>query len=164
MPRSHWKGVISFGLVSIPVILSPIEKKEAEISFHQIDKKDNSRIKYQRININTGKVVPWERITRAYEYDEETNIPVPDPVLKQVAGDNARTIAIDSFIDKDELSIITITNCYYLVPGKGGDKGYVILREALEQTNKIGIAKVIISTKEYLSLCCRIKMRLLCAC
>jgi DNA end-binding protein Ku len=151
MPRSNWKGFISFGLVSIPISLYPAQNKTADISFHQVDKRDNARIKYQRVNVNTGKVVPWERITRAYEYDEETNIPVPDDVLKRVAGDSARTIAIETFIDRDSLDAITITNSYYLTPGKGGDKGYVILREALEETNKIGIAKVIISTKEYLA-------------
>ena len=151
MPRSNWKGVISFGLVSIPIVLYPLEKKEAEITFHQIDKRDNARIKYQRINSDTGKVVPWERITRAYEYDEDTNIPVPDDVLQRVAGDKARTIAIETFIHHDELNSIIIMNSYYLVPGKGGDKGYVILREALKNTKTIGIAKVIISTKEYLA-------------
>lgn len=151
MLRSHWKGMISFGLVSIPIVLYPVEKKEAQISFHQIDKRDNSRIKYQRINSSTGKVVPWEQVTRAYEYDEDTNIPVPDEVLQRVAGDKARTIAIESFIHQDELNNLNIINSYYLAPGKGGDKGYVILREALKSTKEIGIAKVIISTKEYLA-------------
>lgn len=151
MPRSNWKGVISFGLVSIPIFLFPSENKEADISFHQIDKRDNARIKYQRVNSNTGKIVPWEQITRGYEYDKETTIPVPDDVLNKVAGENARTVDIKTFVDKKELNILTIDRNYYAVPNKGGDKGYVILRDALRQANKIGIAKVIISTKEYLA-------------
>lgn len=151
MPRSNWKGVISFGLVSIPIVLYPSENKGADISFHQIDKRDNARIKYQRVNSNTGKIVPWEEITRGYEYDKETTIPVPDEVLKKVAGENARTIEIQTFVDKKELNFLTIANNYYIVPDKRGDKGYVILREALRETNKIGIAKVIISTKEYIA-------------
>lgn len=152
MPRSNWKGNISFGLVSIPIILYTVENKKADISFHQIDKRDNSRIKYQRINVNTGKNVPWEDITRGYEYDKETTIPVPDKVLKKVAGEHSRTIDIQNFIEKNQLNIFSIERNYYILPDEKGKgvKGYVILRDALEDLHKIGIAKVIISTKEYL--------------
>lgn len=153
MPRSNWKGHISFGLVSIPILLYTVINKKADISFHQIDKRNNARIKFQRINVDTGKIVPWEDITRGYEYDKETIIPVPDEVLEKVAGDNARTIDIQMFINKSEFDILSIDKNYYIVPDeKGkGNKGYVILRESLKDTNKIGIAKVIISTKEYLA-------------
>ncbi|HEX2548760.1 MAG TPA: Ku protein [Gammaproteobacteria bacterium] len=153
MSRSNWKGSISFGLVSIPMMLYSIENKKADISFHQIDKRDNARIKYQRINVNTGKSVPWEDITRGYEYDKETTIPVPDSVLKKVAGENSRTIDIQTFIDKKDLNIFSIERSYFILPDeKGkGTKGYVILRETLKDSHKIGIAKVIISTKEYLA-------------
>lgn len=151
MPRANWKGTIAFGLVSIPVLLYPAENKAADISFHQIDKRDHARIKYQRINVDTGKIVPWEQITRGYEYDKETTVPVPDEVLKKVAGVNARTIDISTFINQSDLDKLTIKSVYYLVPDKHGEKGYVILRTALSETKKIGIAKVIISTKEYLA-------------
>jgi DNA end-binding protein Ku len=151
MPRSNWKGYISFGLVSIPVVLFTSENKSADISFHQIDKRNNARIKYQRLNSVTGKVVDWGDIIKGYEYDKETIIPVPEEVLKKVAGDNARTIAIENFISKNDLDLLTIARSYYLVPEKKGIKGYVILREALKSSGKIGIAKVIISTKEYVA-------------
>lgn len=153
MLRSNWKGHISFGLVSIPIILYTVENKKADISFHQIDKRNNARIKFQRVNVDTGKIVPWENITRGYEYDKDTLIPVPDEVLERVAGKNARTIEIQTFINKNEFDILSIDKNYYVVPNeKGkGDKGYVILRETLKETNKIGIAKVIISTKEYVA-------------
>jgi DNA end-binding protein Ku len=151
MPGSHWKGVISFGLVTIPIVLYPSRNKQADISFHQIDKRDNARIQYQRINSNTGKIVPWEEITRGYEFDKETIIPVPDEVLQKVAGDKAKAINIDTFIDRKDLNLLTLENVYYLVPDKNGQKGYVILRDSLTDTNKVGIAKVVISTKEYLS-------------
>lgn len=151
MPRSNWKGVISFGLVSIPVVLYTSRNKSADISFHQIDRRNNARIKYQRINVETGKPVDWEDITRGYEYAKDEVVPVPDEVLKRVAGDNSRIIDIETFINKDDLDVVTIENTYYLIPDKKGEKGYVILREALRETNKIGIAKIIISTKEYLA-------------
>src|SRR6185312_9328698 len=154
MPRSNWKGIISFGLVTIPIVLYPSRNKEADIAFHQIDKRNNARIKYKRINTVTGKEVPWDEITRGYEYDKDTTIPVPDDILKKVAGDNARTINIESFIEKKDFDFITINNTYFLTPdAKGkGEKGYVILREALKESHKIGIAKVFISTKEYLAV------------
>lgn len=151
MPRSNWKGVISFGLVSIPIAIYPTENKAADISFHQIDKRDNARIKYKRINVNTGKEVPWEQITRGYEYEKDEVVPVPDDILKRVAGENSRTIDIEEFVKLDALDILSIVNTYYIVPEKKGEKGYVILREALKAEKKMGIAKVIISTKEYLA-------------
>jgi DNA end-binding protein Ku len=153
MPRSNWKGHISFGLVSIPIILYNIENKKADISFHQIDKRNNARIKFQRINVDTGKTVPWENITRGYEYDKDTIIPVPDEVLEKVAGESARTIDIQTFINKNEFDSLSIDKNYYILPDeKGkGNKGYVILRESLKETNKVGIARVIISTKEYIA-------------
>jgi DNA end-binding protein Ku len=113
MSRANWKGSISFGLVSIPVILYPSKNKNADISFHQIDKKDNSRIHYQRLNSNTGKIVPWEQIIKGYEYEKDQLIPVPDEVLKKVAGENARTVDIQNFINKKDLDFIYIDNIYY---------------------------------------------------
>ena len=151
MPRSNWKGYISFGLVSIPVSLYPAQNPGADIHFHQIDKHNNARIKYQRINSVTGKKVEWNDIIKGYEYDKETMIPVPDEVLKKVAGDNGRIIGIETFIDKKELDTLTIDKSYYISPEKNGNKGYVLLREALKSTNTIGIARVILSTREYIA-------------
>lgn len=151
MPRSNWKGNISFGLVNIPILLYSSEETSQKISFHQIDKRNNARIKYKRINVETGREVPWNEIIKGYEYDKDTIFPVDDNELKKIAGENSRTIAIESFINKDNIDFIDIDKTYYLIPDKKSDKGYVILREALIGTNKIGIAKVIISTKEYLA-------------
>ncbi len=151
MPRSNWKGVISFGLVTIPVSIFPAENPSADISFHQIDKRNNARIKYQRINSVSGKVVEWKDVIKGYEYDKETMIPVPDEIIKRLAGETGRTIEIQQFISQKELDLITIDRSYYIVPDKRGEKGYVILREALLSANKIGIAKVVISTKEYIA-------------
>lgn len=151
MPRSNWKGTISFGLVSIPIALYTTENAAEKVSFHQIDKRNNARIKYQRVNVETGQEVPWEDIIKGYEYNKDVVLPVEDDELKKVAGENARTIAIENFINKDEISYIDVEKTYYLLPEKNGDKGYVILREALKRTKKIGIAKVIISTKDYLA-------------
>lgn len=151
MPRSNWKGFITFGLVNIPVILFNSIEPASTVSFRQINRKTGSKIKYKRVDAETGKEVPWEEIGRGYEYDKDIILPVDDNELKRVAGENARTIAIEEFVDKDSIGFIDIEATYYLAPDKKGDKGYVILREALDSSNKIGIAKVIISTKEYLA-------------
>lgn len=151
MPRSNWKGLISFGLVSIPIVLYNSEEPASGVSFKQIDKKTGNKIKYKRVDVETDEEVPWEQIGRAYEYSKDVLLPVDEDELKRVAGENARTIAIEEFIDKKNINFLEIDRTYYLVPDKKGTKGYVILREALNRTGKVGIAKVIISTKEYLA-------------
>lgn len=150
MPHAIWNGSINFGLVNIPVSLYSSENKVESVSFHQIDTRDNARIKYLRINAESGKEVPWEKIGKAYQYDKELLIPVKEGELQNVAGENARTIAIESFVDKKNLDYIMVYKTYYLVPEKAGYKGYVILREALQKSGKMGIAKLIIGTREYL--------------
>ncbi len=151
MANAILKGHISFGLVSIPIALYSSEDKTVNISFHQIDKRDKARIKYKRMNVETNKEVPWEEVGRAYEYTKNEIIPVKEGELQKIAGENAKTIAIESFIDKKNLEFIMINKTYYLVPEKKGLKGYIILREALKNTNKIGIAKLLITSKEYLA-------------
>lgn len=151
MPRSNWKGYISFGLVNIPITLYTSEDASEGLSFHQIDRKNNARIKYKRVNAETGREVPWEDIVKGYEYSKNKILVMKEGELERVAGENARTIAIESFINQDEIHFMDVQKTYLLEPGKNGDKGYVLLREALENTKKVGIAKVIISTKEYLA-------------
>ena len=149
--RSNWKGVISFGLVNIPITLVNSENTAGKVSFHQIDKKNNVRIQYKRVNAETGREVKWDDIIKGYVYNKDTMIPVEEGELKKVAGENARTIAIESFVKEDSIDFIDINKTYYLIPDKKSEKGYVILREILKNSKTIGIAKVIISTKEYVA-------------
>lgn len=151
MPRSNWKGVISFGLVNIPIILYNSVDPASTISFKQINKKTGATIKYKRIDSETGDEVPWSEIGKGYPYSKDIVLPIEEGELHRVAGENARTIAIEEFVDKKNINFLNIEHAYYLAPDKKGEKGYVILREALNGTNKVGIAKVIISTKEYLA-------------
>src|SRR5579872_2856498 len=108
MPRSNWKGVISFGLVSIPISLFNSEDPTEKVLFHQIDKRNHARIKYQRINVETGKKVPWEDIIKGYEYNKDIILPVEEGELEKVAGENARTIAIESFVKKDSIDFVNV--------------------------------------------------------
>lgn len=151
MPRSNWKGFITFGLVSIPVALVNAVDPSSTVAFRQINRKTGSPIKYKRIDAETEKEVPWDEIGKGYQYDKNTIIPVEDKELIRVAGDNARTVDIEEFVDKNNIDFLNVNKAYYLIPDIKGLKGYVILRDALAGTNKIGIAKVIISTKEYIA-------------
>lgn len=151
MPRPIWKGHISFGLVNIPVVLYSAEKK-FDIQFKLIDSRDNARIRYLRVNEQTGKEVPWNAITKGYEYEEGSYVLLKDKDIKSMAGENFKTIDIECFINKSSIDSIDFDKPYYLVPDKNGDKGYVILREILNSTKKVGVAKVMIHSRQYLAV------------
>ncbi len=150
MARPIWNGYISFGLVNIPVVLYSGENK-FDIQFKLLDSRDKARIRYVRVNENTGEEVPWQEISKGYEYKENNYILLKEKDLKEIAGEHSKTINIENFINASSLSCMIFDKPYYLVPDKKGEKGYVILRETLKNTKKIGIAKVIIHTREYLA-------------
>ena len=151
MVKSIWKGEISFGLVSIPVSLVSSEENN-EIHFHLLDSKTKSRVRYQRISEETGKEVPWENIVKGYEYDKDSYIIVNEKEFEKASPDLFKTIDIEEFVDFNEIDSLYFTKPYYLIPDSKNKKAYVLLREALKKTNKVGVAKVIIRTKESLSL------------
>lgn len=151
MPHANWKGTISFGLVNIPIVLVNALDPSSSISFKQIDKRTGEKIKYKRVNATTEKEVPWEQIGKGYQYSKDLILPIDEKDLKKVAGENAHTVAIEEFVDKKNIDVLNIDRTYYLLPSKKGEKGYVILREALKRSNKVGIAKIILTTKEYLA-------------
>ena len=150
MPRPIWKGYITFGLVNIPVILYSAEKK-FDIQFKLIDSRDQAKIRYMRINENTGEEVPWSNIAKGYEYDDHSYVMLKETDIKAISGEHSKTIDITSFVEKNNLDYMDFEKPYYLVPDKKGEKGYVILRDTLKATKKMGICKVIIHTREYLA-------------
>ncbi len=151
MARSIWKGEISFGLVSIPVSLFSIEENN-EIHFHLLNAKTNSRVRYQRVDEETGKEVPWDEIVKGYEYEKGNYIIVNEKDFEKRSPELFKTIDIEEFVDLNEIDNLYYTKPYYLVPEGKNKKAYVLLREALRKTNKVGVAKTILRTKEYLSL------------
>ncbi|MCL9683639.1 Ku protein [Legionella maioricensis] len=151
MPRPLWKGFISFGLVAIPVTIVSVEQKN-ELHFHLLDSKDKSRIRYQRINSETGKEVPWSEIVKGYEFDNDNYVVLTEEDFKKASPDAFKTIDIEEFVDFKDIDPLYFDKPYYLVPDSKNKKAYVLLREALKKTKKVGVAKVIIRTKEYLSL------------
>lgn len=151
MARAIWKGDISFGLVSIPVSLVSTEEKN-EIHFHLLNAKTHARVRYQRVDEETGKEVPWNDIVKAYEYDKGNYIIVDEEAFEKASPELFKTIDIEEFVDLQEIDSLYYTKPYYLVPEGKNKKAYVLLREALKKTNKVGVAKSILRTKEYLSL------------
>jgi DNA end-binding protein Ku len=150
MPRSIWKGSISFGLVNIPVGLYSAEKRQ-EVQFHLLDKRDQSPIHYQRVSEKTGKEVPWDDIVRGYEYEEGHYVILSDEDLKRANPEATQTVDILDFVDAADIPTVFFDKPYYLGPDKKGAKSYALLRETLVKTGKVGIAKVVIRTRQYLA-------------
>lgn len=150
MSHPIWKGQLSFGLVTIPVVLYSAESR-ADVHFKLVDSRNLGRIRYERINEETGKEVPWEDVAKAYEYDKGNYVLIKEEELSNLKEKNLQIITIEDFIDKKDIDCIYFEKPYYLIPDKKGEKGYVLLRETLRTTNTIGIAKLPIRTKQYLA-------------
>ncbi len=149
MQRTLWKGAISFGLVHIPVQLFSAEKRD-ELDLTMLDKRDFAPIGYKRINKETGKEVDWDNIVKGYEYETDQYVVLSDEDLRRANVEATQTIDIMSFVDVDQVPLIYYEQPYYLAPDKGGDKVYALLRETLRRSGKIGIAQVVIRTKQHL--------------
>ncbi|MES2141729.1 MAG: Ku protein [Pseudomonadota bacterium] len=150
MTRPIWIGYITFGLVNIPVTLYSAEKK-FDIQLKLIDSRDKAKIHYMRINEHTGEEVAWSDVAKGYEYEKNNYVLLKEADIKAISGEHSKTIDIANFVDKNSLEIMDYEKPYFLVPNKKGEKAYVILREILKNTKKIGIAKVVIHTREYLA-------------
>jgi len=150
MARAILKGSISFGLVNIPVGLYSAETRD-EISFKLLDKKTMSPIHYKRVSEESGKEVPWEETVRGYEFESGQYVVMSDEDLKRAAPEATQTIDIVDFVDLEDISPLYFDKPYYLAPDKKGAKAYALLREILRRTKKVGIAKVVIRTRQYLA-------------
>lgn len=150
MARSIWKGSIAFGLVNIPVALVSAERRP-DIQLHMVDSKNHARIRYERVNADSGEEVPWDRMVKGYEHDDGTFILLSDEELDGLKPELTKTIEISEFVDLDEIDPLLFDKPYYLEPERRGAKAYALLRESLRKTNKAGISRVVIRTREYLS-------------
>ena len=148
--RAIWKGSISFGLVNIPIALYPATRKE-ELKFRLLRAKDLSPVNYKRVAEKDGKEVPWDEIVKGYEYEKGKYVILKDEDFQRVDLEATQTVDIQDFVEQDEIDPMFFYKPYYLEPQKGGDKAYVLLREALRDGKKVGIAKVVIKTRQYLA-------------
>ena len=146
MAGSIWKGSISFGLLNIPVNLQKAQEGN-DLSFSMLDGKDLTPIKYKKVNAKSGLEVPWARIVKGYEYDSGQYVILNKEDFKAANPKATQTIDIEDFVSFDEIDLMFFEKPYYLVPQKNGIKGYFLLKEALEKSNKVAIAKIVIRTK-----------------
>ena len=149
-PRSMWKGAISFGLVTIPVSVFPATE-EKSLKFNQLHDEDMGRVRYKRVCETDGEEVGFEHIVKGYEYEKDHYVVITDDDLDKVPVESSRAIDIVQFVDLDEIDPILFKKSYYLVPDETGAKAYALLRTALAQESKVGIAKVSFRDKEHLA-------------
>lgn len=148
--RSIWTGAIGFGLVNIPIkMYSATESSSLDLDM--LDKKDHSHIKYQRVNENTGKEVPWANIVKGYKYDGDYVI-LDDADFEAASPKKSKTIEILDFVKEDEISSMYYETPYYLEPDKSGTRPYKLLLEALKKTKKVGVATFVMRSKESLAI------------
>jgi DNA end-binding protein Ku len=150
VPRSIWSGTISFGLVSVPVrMFSATESKE--LKFHFLDKSDLAPVGYDKVRRDTGEHVDNDEIVRGFEVEKGRYVPLEDEDLDRLDIELTKTIDICDFVDLGEIDPIYFRKAYYLLPEEGGEKPYRLLVRALEETNKVGIAKIVIRNKQHLA-------------
>jgi DNA end-binding protein Ku len=150
MPRSMWKGAISFGLVTIPVSVYPATE-EKTLRFNQLHDDDGGRIRMKRTCSIDGEEVSYDHIVKGYEYEKDKYVVLTDEDFDAVPVASSRAIDIVQFVDLEDIDPIMYKKTYYLVPEETGAKAYALLREAMSQVNKVGIAKVSFRDKEHLS-------------
>ncbi len=149
MPRAIWSGSISFGLVNIPVKLySAVSRKT--VHFNQIDRRSGSRVKQKRVDPETGEEVPWEQIVKGYELDSGAYVTITDDELAALDPKAVRTIEIEEFVDESAIDPVLYDAAYLLVPDQVA-KPYALLARAMEAEGKVGIAHLVMRTKQYLA-------------
>jgi len=148
--RAIWKGSISFSLINIPIALYPATRRE-ELKFRLLRATDLSPVNYKRVAEADGKEVPWDQIVKGYEYEKGKFIVLKDEDFKRADIEAAQSVDIIDFVELEEIDPIFFDKPYYLEPEKRGEKAYALLREALRQSGKVGIAKVVIKTRQHLA-------------
>ena len=150
MAHAIWSGAINFGLVTIPVKVFTAVKTD-ELSFNMLHKKDEGRIKYERVCSVDGKTVPWDEIVKGYEYEKGQYVILTDEDFKKVNPEATQSVDILEFVELDKINPMFFDKPYYLEPTKQGRHAYALLREALAKSNRVAIARVVIRTKEYIA-------------
>ncbi|MHB1451941.1 MAG: non-homologous end joining protein Ku [Coriobacteriia bacterium] len=150
MPHAIWRGAISFGLVTVPVSLHGAERK-SDLAFRQLDSRDGAPIGQKRVNTNTGEEVPWEEVAKGYELPDGRMVIVNDDDFRSADVEATQTIEILAFVDGASIGVEYFSRPYLLEPMKQGRKAYALLREVLTRTERVGIAKVVIRTRQHLA-------------
>src|SRR6476619_5428962 len=150
-PRANWKGFLRLSLVTCPVALSPATSDTEKVSFNQINRKTGHRIKYAKVDADTGEEVVNEDIMKGYKVDTDTYIEVSKEELDDIALESTRTIEIDEFVPKTDIDNRYLIRPYYLVPdGKVGHDAFAVIRETIRSMNKVAIGRVVLTNREHI--------------
>jgi DNA end-binding protein Ku len=152
MAHAIWNGSINFGLVSIPVKLFPAIQSKEGIHFHLLHDKDEGRIHNARKCETCGKEIPWEHVDKGWEYEKGSYVVVDDEELKKMKPEATQSVDILEFVDESEIEPMLYDSPYYVEPEKRGRRAYALLREALKKSGKVGVAKVVLRTREHLAV------------
>ena len=150
--RALWSGSISFGLVNIPVRLYSGVNPHEGIDLDMLHKDDHSPIRYARICRKDGEEIPWDHIVKGYEYRDGDYVVLTKKDLEKLDTEKTETVDIQHFVDEDEIDVRYFEHPYYLEPAKGGDKAYVLLHSALEQSGKLALVKFVLRQREHLGV------------
>jgi DNA end-binding protein Ku len=149
-PRANWKGFLRLSLVTCPVALYPATSEAEKISFNQINKKTGHRIRYLKVDADTGKEVPSEDIIKGYQIDRDRYLEVTKDELENIALESTRTIDIDEFVPRKEIDDLYLVRPYYIVPdGKVGHDAYAVIRETIRSLDKVALARVVLTSREH---------------
>src|SRR5437870_2486746 len=150
MPRALWKGSISFGLVNIPIELHTAVRDHRP-RFRMLHAADKSPVKFERVCLRDGHPVAWEDLVKGYEYQKGRFVVITKDDFQAAALEKTRTVDIIDFVEADEIDDRFFETPYYLVPAKGGERAYALLREAIRESGRIGIAKFILRDAQHLA-------------
>jgi DNA end-binding protein Ku len=149
-PRANWKGFLRLSLVTCPVALFPATSDSEKISFNQINRNTGHRIKYMKVDADTGEEVSSEDIMKGYKVDTDTYIEISKDELDNIALESTRTIEIDQFVPKSEIDDLYLVRPYYIVPdGKVGHDAYAVIRETIRSLDKVALARVVLTNREH---------------
>jgi DNA end-binding protein Ku len=150
-PRANWKGFLRLSLVTCPVALFPATSESEKVSFNQINKNTGHRIKYAKVDAETGEEVSNEDIIKGYKVDTDTYVTVDKDELDNIALESTRTIDIDEFVPKSEIDELYLVRPYYIVPeGKVGHDAFAVIRETIRSMDKVAIARVVLTNREHI--------------
>jgi DNA end-binding protein Ku len=150
-PRANWKGFLRLSLVTCPVALYPATSESEKVSFNQINRKTGHRIKYAKVDAETGDEVSSEDIVKGYKVDTDTYIEVTKDELDDIALDSTHTIEIDEFVPRSDIDSRYLIRPYYLVPdGKVGHDAFAVIRETISSMNKVAIGRIVLTNREHI--------------
>jgi DNA end-binding protein Ku len=147
-----WKGSIAFGLVTVPVSLYAATERSEKLSFHLLHAKDGSRVDYKRFCVKEDKEVPWDEIVKGYEHRKGEHVVLTDKDFEKAKTPATEAFDIRAFVGADDIDFLYFDTPYYLAPsGKAGVKAYALLRDALEETGRVGVGTIVLRQREHLA-------------